>query len=92
MIDAYKALSDTTRRKILELLKERDMTVNEITGYFNISQPSISHHLSILKNSGLIESSKEGKYVKYSLNLTVLHEIMGWFMKLMNKVEEEKYK
>ncbi|MFP7474215.1 autorepressor SdpR family transcription factor [Niallia taxi] len=92
MIDAYKALSDTTRRKILELLKERDMTVNEITRYFNISQPSISHHLSILKNSGLIESSKEGKYVKYSLNLTVLHELMGWFMNLMNKVEEEKYK
>lgn len=92
VIDAYKALSDTTRRKILELLKERDMTVNEITVYFNISQPSISHHLSILKNSGLIESSKEGKYVKYSLNLTVLHEIMRWFIKLMNKVEEEKYK
>ena len=91
-MDAYKALSDTTRRKILELLKERDMTVSEITGYFNISQPSISHHLSILKNSGLIESSKEGKHVKYSLNLIVLHEIMGWFMNLMNKVEEEKYK
>lgn len=90
MIDVYKALSDTTRRKILELLKERDMTVNEITGNFNISQPSISHHLSILKNSGLIESNREGKYIKYSLNVTVLQEIMGWFMKLMNKEEEDK--
>lgn len=64
------------------------MTVSEITAHFNISQPSISQHLSILKNSQLIESYKEGKYVVYSLNLTVLQDVLGWFLTLLKKQGE----
>lgn len=88
MSDTYKALADPTRRRIVELLKQKDMTVSEITAHFNISQPSISQHLSILKNSQLIESYKEGKYVIYSLNLTVLQDVLGWFLTLLNKQGE----
>ncbi|MCM3002963.1 autorepressor SdpR family transcription factor [Priestia koreensis] len=88
MSDTYKALSDPTRRRIVELLKQKDMTVSEITAHFNISQPSISQHLSILKNSQLIESYKEGKYVVYSLNLTVLQDVLGWFLTLLKKQGE----
>ncbi|UNL85766.1 autorepressor SdpR family transcription factor [Priestia koreensis] len=88
MSDTYKALADPTRRRIVELLKQKDMTVSEIAAHFNISQPSISQHLSILKNSQLIESYKEGKYVIYSLNLTVLQDVLGWFLTLLNKQGE----
>ena len=52
--DAFKALSDPTRRRILELLTEGDLTAGEIAGYFDISKPSVSHHLNVLKSSGLV--------------------------------------
>ena len=77
---AFKALNDKTRREILELLRKRDMTAGEIVDKFNISGPSISHHLELLKRAGLIESEKEGQYVKYSLNTTVLDDIMKWMI------------
>ncbi len=77
---AFKALNDKTRREILELLRKRDMTAGEIVEKFNISGPSISHHLELLKRAGLIESEKEGKFVKYSLNTTVLDDIMKWMI------------
>ncbi|MBX7227951.1 MAG: autorepressor SdpR family transcription factor [Chitinophagales bacterium] len=80
----FKALNDPTRRDILELLKERDMTAGEIVEKFNISGPSISHHLDILKQANLIEGTKQGQFVMYHLNTTVLDEILGWFLKLNN--------
>lgn len=82
---AFKALNDTTRREILELLRKNDMTAGEIVNNFNISGPSISHHLDLLKRAGLIESVKEGQYVKYSLNTTVLDDIMKWMIELNKK-------
>jgi len=83
--DAFKALNDPTRRDILELLKKKDLTAGEIVEKFNISGPSISHHLEILKRAGLIESEKQGQFVLYTLNTTVLDEIMGWLIKLNKK-------
>lgn len=80
MNDAFKAMSDKSRRKILTLLKEKDMTAGEIAQQFDMSKPSISHHLSILKNAQLISDVKEGQTIVYSLNLTVLSEMMIWFM------------
>lgn len=77
---AFKALNDKTRREILELLRKRDMTAGEIVDKFNMSGPSISHHLELLKRAGLIESEKEGQFVKYSLNTTVLDDIMKWMI------------
>lgn len=82
---AFKALNDKTRREILELLRKRDMTAGEIVERFDISGPSISHHLDLLKRAGLIESEKEGQFIKYSLNTTVLDEILKWLIQFNKK-------
>ena len=84
MGDIYKAIADPIRREILNLLKENDLTVNEIVENFNISQPSISNHLTILKNAGLITSEKSGRHIYYSLNMTVLEESFKWFLSLIS--------
>ena len=81
----FKALNDPTRREILELLKEKDLTAGEIAGEFNISKPSISHHLDLLKQAGLVESVKEGQFIYYSLNTTVMDEIFKWFLQFKGK-------
>ena len=77
--DAFKALSDPTRRRILELLTEGDLTAGEIAGCFDISKPSVSHHLSVLKSSGLVLDERRGQNIVYSLNMTVFQELMKWF-------------
>lgn len=76
---SFQALSDPTRREILRLLRERDLTAGEIAEQFNISRPSISHHLNILKNANLVLDERKGQYIFYSLNTSVLEEVMGWF-------------
>ncbi|MDF9409949.1 MAG: Transcriptional repressor SdpR [Pelotomaculum sp. PtaB.Bin013] len=83
----FKALADPTRRKILKLLRERDMTAGEIAEQFNISKPSISHHLNILKQSRLVIDERQGQYIYYSLNMTVFQEMMGWFSEIMERKE-----
>ena len=80
--DVFKALSDPTRREILDRLKEKDLTAGEIADYFSISKPSISHHLTILKIAGLITQEKKGQFMYYSLNTTVLQDIYSWLLKL----------
>jgi len=83
----FKALADPTRRKILRLLRERDMTAGEIAEQFNITKPSISHHLNILKQSRLVLDERQGQYIYYSLNMTVFQEIMGWFSEILERKE-----
>ena len=78
----FKALNDPTRRKMLELLRKRDMTAGEIAERFDISKPSISHHLDLLKQADLIVSEKEGQFITYSLNTSVLDECLSWLMDL----------
>lgn len=85
MNDAFKALADPTRRKILELLSEGDKNAGEIADYFNISKPSISHHLSILKSAGLIMDERQGQNIVYSLNLTVFQDVVRWFFDVTKK-------
>ena len=80
MNKVFKALSDPTRRMILEYLKGTDMTAGEIADKFNISKPSISHHLNALKNAELIRGEKDGQNIIYSLNTTVVQEVMKWFI------------
>jgi ArsR family transcriptional regulator, arsenate/arsenite/antimonite-responsive transcriptional repressor len=82
MNKVFKALNDTTRRDILNLLKEKDMTAGEIAEAFNITKPSISHHLDILHQAELVTSEKRGQFVIYSLNTTVLDDILSWMMNL----------
>jgi ArsR family transcriptional regulator len=76
----FKALNDTTRREILEILKEGDLTAGEIADRFNISKPSISHHLDLLRQADLVSSVKQGQFIYYSLNTTVMDEMLKWFM------------
>ncbi|MGV6862714.1 MAG: autorepressor SdpR family transcription factor [Putridiphycobacter sp.] len=82
MNSVFKALNDETRRKIIELLKEGDLNAGEIAEKFNISKPSISHHLDILKRADLISSEKKGQFVKYSLNTTIIEDLLSWIIKL----------
>jgi len=84
----FKALSDETRREILKILSERDMTAGEIADRFQKSWPTISYHLEILKQAELITEEKRGKYIIYSLNTTVFQEIIIWFMN--NFIKEDK--
>lgn len=81
----FKALNDHTRREILQLLQERDMTAGEIVERFNISGPSISHHLDLLKQAKLVNAVKEGQFIYYSLNTTVVDEILKWLMQFKSK-------
>ena len=76
----FKALDDPTRRRILELLREKDMNAGEIAERFAISKPSISHHLDLLKQAGLVTFLKEGQFIYYSLNTTVMDEMLKWFI------------
>lgn len=78
----FKALNDGTRREILNLLKEKDMTAGEIADAFNISKPSISHHLEILKNAELVSSEKKGQFVLYKINTTILDDILSFILNL----------
>ena len=82
MNSVFKALNDPTRREILLLLRKRDMTAGVIADAFNITKPSISHHLDLLKQANLITADKHGQFIYYSLNTTVVDEIMNWLMKL----------
>ena len=77
-----KALADPTRREILNLLKQGTLSAGEITGHFDITAAAISRHLSILKEADLIEDSRDGKYIFYTLNASVLEEIMLWITDL----------
>lgn len=78
----FKALDDETRRKILEFLREKDMNAGEIAEKFDMTKPSISHHLEILKNAELISSVKKGQFVVYTINTTLLDEVIEWILHL----------
>ena len=77
--ETFKALSDSTRREILDLLKEGSLSAGEICGHFEMTGATVSHHLNILKNANLITDEKQGKYIYYELNLSVFEEVIHWF-------------
>lgn len=74
----FKALSDGTRRDILDLLKRGPMTAGEIGEHFPVSGATMSHHLSILKDAELILDDRQGKYIYYELNTSVVEELISW--------------
>jgi DNA-binding transcriptional ArsR family regulator len=87
-----KALGDETRRRILEMLRDRDMTAGEIAEYFDITKPSISHHLNILKQAELVVNERKGQNIYYSINTSVMEDTLEWFMNIMNiKNDEEEF-
>lgn len=76
--DTFKALSDPTRRQILDILKNGARTAGDIGSRFDMAGATVSHHLSVLREAGLISDDKRGKYIYYELNMSVLDEITGW--------------
>lgn len=81
----FKALNDPTRRAILEMLREKDLSAGEIAGRFNMSWPSISHHLDLLKKADLVVAQKEGQFVFYSINTTVMDDVLQWLLQFTQK-------
>ncbi len=80
--DTLKALSDPTRREILSILKRSCLSAGAISKHFDMSAPAISKHLNILKDADLIRDRREGKYIYYELNATVLDEVLLWIKDL----------
>ncbi len=80
-----QALSDPTRRKILELLKKRDMAAGAIAEHFEITLPSLSHHLNVLKQADLVTFRRQGQELIYSLNLSAFEEIAKTLVKFFKK-------
>lgn len=86
----FKALADKNRRKIIALLKNKELNAGEIAEQFDISKPSISEHLKVLKNANLIGSEKQGQYVNYFLNASIFEEVMASLMNIFGKDSKEK--
>ena len=87
-----RALSDPIRREILNLLKGGRMSAGDIVDHFEVTGASISRHLSVLKDADLIRDKREGKYIYYELNASVLEEIMLWIADLKGDGENDQEK
>lgn len=80
----FAALSEPNRQKILDLLKKKEMAVSEIAVHLNITLPTLSHHLDILKRAGLISFRRDGQKILYSLNLSVFEEMSEKIIKFLS--------
>lgn len=83
--DAFRALADPTRQKILELLHCEDLTAGQIASHFDMAKPSISNRLSVLRAAGLVTSERHGQSISCHLDTTVLQGLMGWILELVKK-------
>lgn len=90
--ETFKALSDPIRREILTLLKNGRLSAGEIGSHFEMTGAKISYHLSILKKAGLIFESKEKNYIYYTLNTSVVEEVMLWLSELKGDVSHDQEK
>jgi len=81
----FKALQDPTRRRILEMLRRRDLNAGEIAEAFKMSKPSVSYHLDLLKQANLVSARRDRQFIVYSLETTVLDESIGWIISLVEK-------
>jgi len=81
----FKALADPTRREILRLLGRSEMTAGDLAEHFDMTKPSVSHHFSVLKDADLIRSRREGQQIWYSLNTTVMQDVLTWALDLMER-------
>jgi ArsR family transcriptional regulator len=88
----FKALADPTRREILRLLAGGDLVAGEIANHFEMTKPSISHHLAALKQAGLVIDERRGQNIVYSLNTTVFQDVMGWLMEVKDRRAEREKK
>ena len=84
----FKALADPTRRQILRLLNEGEMTAGDLAERFEMTKPSMSHHFTVLKDAALIRFRRDGQQIWYSVNTTVLQDVVTWAMDLLNSPED----
>jgi DNA-binding transcriptional ArsR family regulator len=82
MNNVFKALNDPARREILKMLREGDMTAGDIAAKFDMTAPSISHHLDKLKQAGMVTTIKKGQFIHYSLNTTVVDDLLQYILTL----------
>lgn len=82
MNDVFKALNDPARRQILSMLRGQDMTAGDIAAQFDMTAPSISHHLDKLKRAGLVTTVKKGQFVLYSINTTIIDDLLQYLFTL----------
>ena len=87
--DTLKALSDPTRRKILELLKKGPLSAGEIGEHFEMTGATLSHHLSILKKAGLVDDSKKGTFIYYEINTSVMEDLLTGVSGFMGGTDNE---
>lgn len=87
--DTLRALSDPIRREILNMLKAGRLSAGEIANRFDVTSAAVSRHLSILKDADLIRDTREGKYIYYDLNASVLEEIMLWIIDLKGEKDDD---
>ena len=90
MQQTLRALADPTRREILNLLKKGRLSAGEIGDHFSVSAAAVSRHLSVLKEADLITDTREGKYIFYQLNASVLEEILLWLAELKGEESHDK--
>ena len=82
MNDIFKALNDPARREILKMLQKQDMTAGDIASKFEMTAPSISHHLDKLKRAGLVTTVKQGQFIHYSIKTTIIDDILQYILTL----------
>ena len=87
---SFKALSDPVRREILSLLRRGPMAAGDIAAHFEVSGATISHHLSVLRDAGLVLDDKQGKYIYYELNMSVIDDIIRWMTAFQGGNPNEK--
>jgi DNA-binding transcriptional ArsR family regulator len=88
----YKSLADPTRRQILSLLRDKDLTAGEIAAEFPMAFASVSHHLGTLKEAGLVLTVREGQFIRYSVNTTVFQELIQQMITLAQRKKKKERK
>ena len=89
MDDTIRALADPTRREILRMLRGGDLAAGEIAARFDMTAPTVSHHLSVLKDAGLVQAERNGRSVVYSIDTTVVQDFLGEMMRFFGKGGEQ---
>lgn len=87
--NAFKALADPTRREVLRLLRQGEMTAGDLAERFDMTKPTMSHHFAVLKEADLLTSRRDGQTIWYALNTTVVQDLMAWAMDLMGGDDEK---
>lgn len=88
--EVFKAIADPTRREILRLLRNEEMSAGDVAARFDMTKPTVSHHFAVLKAAGLITSRRDGQTIWYALDTTVLEDVLAWSMDMARGARGDK--